>query len=221
MTPTNGMLPIFLHFFLALTRTANLEVFTLEAGFLPAFPFLPPETLPTLARISFIHPEGKGGTCLSTIAGIMHSAPALKTIHCHTVYQTSMPNTLKGLFQHENVATIRLHSSALLLEHLEYLMKAFPNLENFHYESGGAVVSELGEATPLEISQALAIRSNSLKHVTIDLENASYVDDEDPMVDLTSLEKLEKQELCGECLYEDDEEPTSGRLIVNPIPRNL
>ncbi|CAH0020682.1 unnamed protein product [Clonostachys rhizophaga] len=208
---------------LIMTKTPNVKQLTLEGGYLNQKPFFRPHMLPSLTTIRVLNWEARG-VQLDGMTGILVAAPALETLHCRLLNSSALVGRGQSHFRHENVTTVVFEWSTL--SDLETTMRSFPNLKTFRYQSGGATVNEMGEATPVDISTALLVRRDTLQTVSIDLQEAFYGDDLDEdqvMRGLSDMKALVNLELCGTCVYveTDDDTTTDGTLLTSLLPSSL
>jgi hypothetical protein len=96
-------------------------------------------------------------------------------------------------------------------------------LERFSYSSGGALVNDEPEATPREIFEALRQRSSTLKHLSMDLQQAIYMEDlgeQDIIPSLAGMEVLQTLEISALALAVENE-PTDGNVLVDALPQSI
>ncbi|KAF4462711.1 hypothetical protein FALBO_10471 [Fusarium albosuccineum] len=202
---------------LALLLVPRIERLMLTTYYDGAYGFYAPESLPFLTEIIYHHGDTELGIELSNINGVYAAAPNLRVLKCKMVSGTS------GVPRHEGIRELHLDFSCVEGDDLKSIMRSFPFLEVFRYESGGPIVSLDGEATPFEISEALLERKDTLKHVEIDLSDAMWPGDEDQMQSLQPMQVLETLKLETTSVYveTEDETTTNGNHLIDFLPTSI
>ncbi|KAF7545208.1 hypothetical protein G7Z17_g9362 [Cylindrodendrum hubeiense] len=203
---------------LALTQIPNVQSLELECGYFWDFPFCTPGSLPCLTQLTFRHADTELGQDLAAIKHVLAAAPHLNILNGHMISRVS------GNFSHHNVVELNLTFSHLEAEEFEALMTGLIKLSSFAYESGGAIISDTEETTPVKISQALHIRSNTLQHVLLDFEEAFFIDGigpEDVITSLKAMKHLKTLTLSCMAIYADDDESTDETRLVNLLPPSI
>ncbi|KAF7558901.1 hypothetical protein G7046_g5253 [Stylonectria norvegica] len=205
---------------LILTQTPNLERLRVETYYNSTFPFCQRGSLPRLTELRLQHGDTEMGVSIDTVRGILLAAPALESFSGHMIRGVSES------VSHDNIRKVDLNYSAMDSEDFANLMRGFRKLETFSYYSGGSIVSDEGEATPQEISQAVLIRRKTLRHLCIDYTEAFFpdgLDEGDEMAPLKDMEVLETLDVDGNCIYveTEDETTTDGSLLIEFLPASL
>lgn len=173
---------------LAIAQSIKVEKLIIEHCYW-ALPVFKPEALCSLTELSLIHGDTEFGFDLSNFQGLLEGAPVLRTLKCHMV------NRVSSVVTHASLTTLQIDNSSLSVESFAVLISGFPKLEDFLYSSGGIGVSEDIEATPGQISQALRIRSRSLRVLSLDFEKLfmfrGLMRQDDIIQSLAYLENLE------------------------------
>ncbi|KAF5623264.1 aromatic aminotransferase [Fusarium tjaetaba] len=119
------------------------------------------------------------------VAGLLRAAPLLERIHMSN-FGTRMPG-----FYHDNVNEITLTSFLISIDEMKTMMRRFPKLQTFRISTPYFWQNlSQGLGTTYKIEDVLMLRSNTLKHVALELPGHG-VDGKLVIQDLSGMKALE------------------------------
>lgn len=201
---------------LAIALVPNIKRLFVEAGYW-ALPIYKPDSLRCLTELNIVHADTELGFDLQTYRGLLQAAPALQILGCYMVTEISNLAPLSTLH------TLHIRNSSLTKESFQHVAATFPHLENFSYSSGGALISDEPEATPGDMLAALRKLSNTIKHLSVDIEGACYMVDLEPqdyVRDLTGMRVLQTLTISGQAIIETHED-TDGNILMDLLPPSI
>ncbi|KAF3913719.1 hypothetical protein AA313_de0205296 [Arthrobotrys entomopaga] len=170
-----------------------------------------------LTEILFKHSDTENGINLEDINGVLAAAPNVRVLRGHLIAGVG------NVFCHKSVRELHLGFSSVDADGLMLIMKSFPFLEVFTYESGGCMVRD-DEAKPCDFTEALLQRKDTLRHISIDFSYPDNIEEAgDALQSLQSMEVLETLTVDISTIYAktEEESTTDGNLIINLLPSSI
>lgn len=202
---------------LALVPNVTSIVFSTYYKSLPSFK---PGTFPRLEAFSLQHADTELAANLGYVEGVLRAAPALQRI---------IGWSIRELPQSASYASIRelvLGYSRMDEDEVGRLAQAFPKLERFVYDDGGACVSDHMAASPREFSEALLGLRTTLKSAQIvawfteDLFD--FFDGDDAVMhSLAPMAVLEHLQVYAQHIFQTDYDDMSATRLVSFLPRSI
>jgi len=139
-----------------------------------------------LQELHVRHWDTQYGFTIECIAGLLAS-PSLTTIHLH---QADGMDSEQPLAMNTSVKKLTFTYSCMDEEQISRIIRTFPNLESFEFETGGAVVCEGGtdEFMPSQLINALGPVAKNLKHFSLDMSEHCGMELEASDFPITSLQ---------------------------------
>ncbi|KAL6406752.1 aromatic aminotransferase [Ilyonectria robusta] len=184
-------------------------------------PFIKKDHLPHLAHFTLKPTPDTSEMSLDVAQNILEAAPNLRSITASRI--CSAPNV--PILQ--NLKTLKLLFSAMAAEDFERLMRAFPQLRSFTFQSGGAAIVINDEAEPADIEQAIRIRRDTLRHldISIGVGMGMRLDDDEDRETMSAFNwsQLTHLSVDSQAIYweREDEMPTDGNRLVDLLPKTI
>lgn len=187
---------------LALAQITN--VLRLEVGVYDdeplCFAFCHPGSFPRLRELYLEHGEARTGDDLNAVNSLLRAAPALRSLEACRI------NSASNCIRHDNVVEVRLTNNNLDFGSLQRIMGQFKNLQTFSYRAGKFPLYDDDQATPREVSQALLIRADTLRNVSLWFTSGGIgpdrMDETWLMSSLKGMQVLERLEVDGHGLHD-------------------
>lgn len=165
----SGFLPA-----LAVTQVSNIESLSIEISHKVPL-ILQPRSLPYLTELVIHYWDPENGFDVTTLQSLFNAAPSLKVFKVFSADGGEGGSASSDNIFHPGLTTFELCNSALRRRCFTAIMNGFPRLEKFSYASDWTISSNEGaEATPRDISETLHIRSDTLKHLSLNFPLADY-----------------------------------------------
>lgn len=216
----------------ALALTPNITSIVLSSHYTSLGSFKP-GSFPLLEAASVQHADSELGADFDDAQGVIRAAPEVKRFFGWSI--TTLPETA-----YPSMKQAVLNYSALSDDQAALIPTAFPNLEKFSYEYGGACVSDEGSAKPRVLGDALLRLQNTLTHIELSSyeskENMFWDDDEPADIAMSSLSPMQAlQSLRINSMYiwpgdeedeEDDDDDEDGETggpgkLVSLLPKSI
>ncbi|KAF5669349.1 aromatic aminotransferase [Fusarium circinatum] len=126
---------------------------------------------------------------LDSLAGLLDAAPQLESLELAGLDLREAMKESEIAFCHNNVNELILRSSIVHISRLEAIMRGFPKLQTFRI-GAPEYWQTLQEAVPYKIEDILMLRSDTLKHITLDFY-AHGIDYPVVIQDLSEMKVLE------------------------------
>ncbi|KPM36583.1 hypothetical protein AK830_g9995 [Neonectria ditissima] len=198
--------------------TPNLESMEVSLHRDNELSFLPLGRLHRLEQLTLITQKGELSTSLSSANKIIREAPSLHTINGDGVHLE------RRLPIHRNVRTLCLKSSYFSRLDFKSIMRTFPKLESFTYNTG-PVMDVFIKATPFQVGEALMIRRDTLRHFCGILAYSGFYDTLEAYDSMASLRRMKLESLTID--IESIIPPNSdlqfeyGTLFLDFLPRTI
>lgn len=207
---------------LALAQITN--VLRLEVGAYDdeplSFMFCRPGSFPRLRELYLEHGAARRGEDLNAVDSLLQAAPALSSLEACRI------NSASDFIRHDNVVEVTLRNNNLDFGSLQTIMRQFRNLQTFSYRAWNFPMYDLNQATPREISQALLIRADTLRNVSLWFTSEGippeHMTETWLMSSLKEMQLLERLEVDGCGLHNSrGRNPTTGDLLTDFLPSSI
>ncbi|KAL2127201.1 hypothetical protein VTI74DRAFT_11109 [Chaetomium olivicolor] len=135
------------------------------------FHLCPPASLQSLHTAELAYWDTENGMSLESLIPLFKAAPNLSVLRCRSVSDEGGEDLGLTLATVATVKQVEFFNSAMSADALRALLMAFPGLETFRYEAGGACVG-YEQFNPSQARDLMMEHGWRLKRVAIDLVQA-------------------------------------------------
>ncbi|KAF5981292.1 hypothetical protein FBULB1_4858 [Fusarium bulbicola] len=186
---------------------------------------IPSGYLPNLRKLVINVPERFPANDLDSLTGLLGAAPQLESLDLARLdLREAMKDSEMG-FCHDNVNEIILRSSAIHTSRLEAIMRGFSKLQTFRFGApqywDGPPYPRPRTGVSYKIEDILMLRSDTLKHVTLDFPGRN-IDRDLVIQDLSGMKVLETLYIDSGILrrrWQQGREP--ARRIFQMLPESI